>query len=168
MSKLIKNGRIVVNEWKTLTLAEGETPHSVKLPAGQVLVPASVWRARRSELIHSEYEHGWLLGVWLAADEDSEAIVRDLEDFSVIAIEFDKFTDGKGYLTALLLRERYGYKGELRAIGDVPRDTFHLQQLGFDAFEQHAGKKADASLDNFNLQSRPARFPGLQLAMAAG
>lgn len=47
MSKLIKNGRNVINEWKTLTVAEGETPHSVKLPAGPVLVPTSVWRAPR-------------------------------------------------------------------------------------------------------------------------
>lgn len=168
MSKLIKNGRNVVNEWKTLTLAEGETPHSVKLPAGPVLVPVSVWRARRSELIHSEYEHGWLLGIWLAAEEGPEEIVRDLEDFSVIAIEFNKFTDGKGYSTARLLRERYGYKGELRAIGDVPHDTFQLLLFGFDAFELPAGTNVDATPNNFNLHARPAHLPGLQLAMAAG
>jgi len=165
MSKLIKNGRNVVNEWKTLTLAEGETPHNVKLPAGPVLVPASVWRARRSELIHSEYEHGWLLGVWLGAEEGPEEIVRDLEDFSVIAIEFNKFTDGKGYSTARLLRERYGYKGELRAIGDVPHDTFQLLLFGF--FELPASQNADAAPNNFNLHAKPAHLPGLQLALAA-
>lgn len=167
MSNLIKNGRITTNEWKTLTLADGETAYSVKLPAGNVLVPAAVWRARRPELIHSEYEHGWLLGVWLAADEGPEAIVRDIEDFSVIAIEFNRFTDGKGYSTARQLRERYGYRSELRAIGDVPRDTFQLQQFGFDAFELAAGKRTSAVSD-FNLHYAPARFAGLQPVMAAG
>jgi uncharacterized protein (DUF934 family) len=135
MSKLIKNGRIVADEWKTLTLAEGDTPQNVRLPVGPVLVPLSVWKARRAELIHREYEHGWPLGVWLAAEEGPEAIEHDIDDFTVIAVEFDKFSDGKSYSTARLLRERYGYKGELRAIGDVPRDrlTYH-HEVGFDAF----------------------------------
>lgn len=170
MSKLIKNGHAVVNEWKTLTLAEGETPESVRLPAGQVLVPSSVWRARRSELIRSEYEHGWLLGVWLGAEEDLDAIVGDIEDFSVIAIELDKFSDGKAYSTALLLRERYGYRGELRAIGDIPRNTFQLRQFGFDAFEVKAAENADhapANQARFGSQSSPGSFPGLRVALAA-
>lgn len=170
MSKLIKNSHAVANEWKILTLAEGETPQSVRLPAGQALVPSSVWRARRADLINSEYEHGWLLGVWLGAEEDLDEIVRDIEDFSVIAIELDKFTDGKAYSTALLLRERYGYKGELRAIGDIPRDTFQLRQFGFDAFEVKAVENTDhapANQARFSPQSRLGNFPGLRVALAA-
>ena len=112
MLKLIKNDRIAVAEWKTLTLADGETPHSVKLPAGPVLVPLSVWHARRAELIHSEYEHGWPLGVWLAAEESPEAINLDMDDFSVVAIKSDTLSGGKSHATARLLRERYGFRGE--------------------------------------------------------
>ncbi|MEO8332365.1 MAG: DUF934 domain-containing protein, partial [Gallionella sp.] len=135
MPKLIKNGHLVADGWKTLTLAEGDTPQSVRLPIGPVLVPLSVWKARRAELIHREYEHGWPLGVWLAAEEGPEAIEHDIDDFTVIAVEFDKFSDGKSYSTARLLRERYGYKGELRAIGDVPRDRLtYRHQVGFDAY----------------------------------
>lgn len=135
MFKLIKNGRVVSDEWKTLSLAEGDTPQSVRLPVGPVLVPLSVWQARRAELIHREYEHGWPLGIWLAAEEGPEAIEHDVDDFTVIAVEFDKFTDGKSYSTARQLREHYGYKGELRAIGDVPRDRLsYRHQVGFDAF----------------------------------
>src|SRR4030065_2960321 len=135
MSKLIKNGRVVSCAGKPLPRAEGDTPHSVRLPVGPVLVPLSVWRARRAELIHREYEHGWPLGVWLAAEEGAETIENDIDDFTVIAIEFDKFSDGKSYSTASQLRGRYGYKGELRAIGDVPRDRVnHRYQVGFDAF----------------------------------
>lgn len=142
MFNLIKNGHVVTDEWKTLTLAEGDTPQNVRLPVGPVLVPLSVWQARRAELIHREYEHGWLLGVWLAAEEDAEAIGRDIEDFTVIAVAFDKFTDGKSYSTARLLREHYGYKGELRAIGDVPSERLTYQhQVGFDAFAVRANQK---------------------------
>jgi len=144
MYKLIKNGRIVSDGWKTLTLAEGDTPQSVKLPVGPTLVPISVWKARRAELIHREYEHGWPLGVWLAAEEDAEAIEHDIDDFTVIAVEFDKFSDGKSYSTASQLRGRYGYKGELRAIGDVPSDRLSYRyQVGFDAFAVSGNKKVE-------------------------
>lgn len=135
MFMLIKNGRIVPDSWRTLTLAEDDTPHSVRLPVGPVLVPLSVWRARRAELIHREYEHGWPLGIWLAAEENPEEIEHDIDDFTVIAIEFDKFTDGKGISAVRLLRDRYGYKGELRAIGEVIRAGLAFQyQVGFDTF----------------------------------
>jgi uncharacterized protein (DUF934 family) len=169
MSKLIKNGRIVNDAWKTLTLAEGDTPQSVRLPVGPVLVPLSVWRARRAELIHREYEHGWPLGVWLAAEEGAEAIEHDIDDFTVIAIEFDKFSDGKSYSTASQLRGHYGYKGELRAIGDVPGDRLSYRyQVGFDAFavsdRKNANRKDGTGLSGwFNSANR-----GGQLTAVAG
>jgi uncharacterized protein (DUF934 family) len=171
MSKLIKHDHLVADEWKTLTIAEGETAHSIKLPAGPVLVPTSVWRARRSELIHSEYEHGWLLGVWLAAEEGAEVIERDIDDFSVIAIEFNGFNDGNGLAAARLLRERYGYRGELRAIGVLPSGRSDLYHFGFDAFKFHAHQDIDATRTgsgNFNLPSHPTYNRELQVAMAAG
>src|ERR1039457_4794354 len=99
MYKLIKNDHIVANGWKTLTLTESDNPDSVRLPIGPVLVPLSVWQARRAELIHREYEHGWPLGIWLAAEEGPEEIEHDIDDFTVIAIEFDKFSDGTSYST---------------------------------------------------------------------
>ncbi len=170
MFKLIKNGSVVVDGWKTLILAKSDTPHSVKLPVGPVLVPLSVWQARRAELIHREYEHGWPLGVWLAAEESPEAIGRDIDDFTVIAVEFDKFADGNSYSTARLLRERYGYKGELRAIGDVPHDKLTYQhQVGFDAFAVRDNQKAGSVLSglfDFNAANQPDA--GLHLGAAAG
>jgi uncharacterized protein (DUF934 family) len=136
MLTLIKNGRIVADDvWKTLTLAEGESPHAVRIPVGPVLVPLSVWQARRAELIYREYEHGWPLGIWLAATEGPEAIAQDVDDFSLIAVQFDEFTDEKYHSTAGLLRKRYGYTGELRAIGDVPHERLTYRHLvGFDSF----------------------------------
>ncbi|MFZ5524454.1 MAG: DUF934 domain-containing protein [Pseudomonadota bacterium] len=165
MFKLIKNGRIVADGWKTLTLAEGDTPQSVRLPVGPVLVPLSVWRARRAELIHREYEHGWPLGAWLAAEEGAEAIENDIDDFTVIAIEFDKFSDGKSYSTASQLRGRYGYKGELRAIGDVPRDRLAYQhQVGFDAYAVSDYPKMSTVLSgllNFNAAKQAGRLTAI-------
>jgi len=142
MFKLIKNGHIVADDvWKTLILAKGESPHAVRIPVGPVLVPLSVWRARRAELIYREYEHGWPLGIWLQAAERPEAIAKDVDDFSLIAVEFDELADEKYHSTARLLRKRYGYKGELRAIGDVPRERLTYRHLaGFDSFAVRTGK----------------------------
>ncbi len=141
MLKLVKNGNVVADEWKTLVLAEGDTPQNVRLPVGPVLVPLSVWRARRAELIRREYEHGWPLGVWLGADEGAEVIAGDLDDFTVIAIAFDRFSDGKSYATACDLRVRHGYKGELRAIGDVPSEGLgYRRDVGFDAVAVRGGR----------------------------
>lgn len=159
-TRIIKNGIVVDDAWKVVTLATDDTPETVKLPVGPLLVPASVWRARRAELICREYEHGWPLGVWLTAEEGPEAIAADVDDFTVIAIEFSKFTDGRGYSTARLLRTRYGYGGELRALGDVLRDQlFYLARVGFDAFAIRADKNIDdarASLADFSAAYQSA------------
>jgi uncharacterized protein (DUF934 family) len=72
----------------------------------------------------------------------------------VIAVNFPRFGDGRGYSIARLLRERYGYKGELRAVGEVARD--HLQAMsrcGFDAFQLREGEdplEALAAFDDFS------------------
>jgi uncharacterized protein (DUF934 family) len=149
MSKLVKNGKVEHDNWKTLHLAADDTPHGVRLPVGPVLVPLSVWKARKAELIRREYEHGWPLGIWLAADESPAAIEQDLDDFTVIAVQFDKYDDGNSYLTARLLRERYGYRSELRAIGDVPGSKLaYLNQIGFDAIASSTKGKFIGALAN--------------------
>ena len=64
-----------------------------------------------------------------------------------IAVNFPKFSDGRGYSIARQLRERYGYKGELRAIGEVARDHLHaMAQCGFDAFQLRAGENPQDAL----------------------
>ena len=156
MFTLIKDENPSTHGWKVLTLSGDDTPHTVRLPIGPVLVPLSVWRARRAELIHREYEHGWPLGVWLGADESADAIEDDIDDFTVIAVEFNKLADSNGFSNANLLRERYGYKNELRAIGDVPRDKLSfLSKAGFDsvvANEYRSTSRSD--------QAAPSRWSG--------
>ena len=74
-------------------------------------------------------------GVLLGPADDPESIAAYLKQISVVAIEFPQFTDGRGYSIARLLRERYGYEGEIRAVGEVLRDNlYYLSRCGFDSF----------------------------------
>ena len=78
-------------------------------------------------------------------------MAADLDDFTVIGVHFPKFTDGRGYSIARLLRERYGYKGELRAFGDIGRDQiFLLNRVGFDSFLIGEGRNAEDALAAFD------------------
>jgi len=150
VAKLIRNRQVVDDAWTVLFPAEGEAPASVALPAGPVLVPLAVWQARKAEL----QARGEPLGVWLGPTDEPAAIAADLPLFSVVAVHFPAFRDGRGYSTARLLRSRHGYRGELRAIGDVLRDQLHyLMRVGFDAFAIRADRSAEdalKSLDDFS------------------
>ena len=164
---LIKNGHIESDEWRTLSLAESDTPQTVRIPVGPVLVPLPVWQARRAELIYREYEHGWPIGIWLEAEEGPEAIEQDVDDFSVIAVKFDKFSDLEDHSTVRLLREKYGYKGELRAIGDLDGDRLaYRRRVGFDTFAVHANPKA-ANIQSYWLD-RTAKQSAPRLATISG
>ena len=143
MFKIIKNGQIVDDAWQVLTLAEGETADSVALPAAPALLPLAVWLARRDEILARAGE----FGVWLDSDEGPEAIAGDLAQLALIGVNFPKFADGRGYSTARLLRERYHYRGEIRAIGDVLHDQlFYMKRCGIDAFAVRADKDIEAAL----------------------
>jgi uncharacterized protein (DUF934 family) len=167
MAKIIKNGAVHDDAWQVLRLAESETPQSVTLPEGPLLVPLAVWQERRAELIARRQQHGWPLGVWLAPSEGPENIAAELKLFDVIGIDFPKFADGRGYSTARLLRERHGYDGELRCIGDIQRDQlFYLQRVGFDAFAvrtDHDITAALSSLHDFSAAYQASTDQHLQL-----
>lgn len=86
--------------------------------------------------------------------DDPAAFAERLADLRVVAVRFSKYGDGRGYSIGRLLRERYGYRGELRAVGEVARDHLQLMaQCGFDAFELRAGEdvgEALAAFDDFS------------------
>ena len=128
--QIIKHREVVEDDWSVLRLAEGETPEAVDVPEGKFIVPLTVWQAQRAALSGRAD-----IGVWLAPDEQAAAIKEDLDRFGVVAVDFPKFSDGRGYSTAFNLRKRLGYAGELRAIGDVLRDQlWPMSRVGFDAF----------------------------------
>jgi uncharacterized protein (DUF934 family) len=156
MSTIIKNRLALADDFTLLKLAEGEAAETVSLPAGPLLVPLAVWNVRKDEL----QARGTPVGVWLDVTEGPEAIAAELASFAVIGVNFPKFTDGRGYSTARLLRERYGYTGELRAIGDVLHDQlFLMARCGFDAFALKEGKdvaKAVAAFETFKVPYQAA------------
>src|SRR5688572_26351374 len=105
---IIKGREVVADDWSVLRLDEGQAADDVEVPASKVIVPLAVWQAQRETLAAREH-----VGVWLAPDERADAIKADLDKFGVVAIDFPKFTDGRGYSIAFNLRKRLGYKGEL-------------------------------------------------------
>lgn len=144
--KIIKNGRVIEDARLVVSLAEGEVAADIAVPAGRVLVPLAVWQARREALLARA--RSGEVGVWLAAGEDAAALADHLQDLQVIGLHFPKFTDGRSYSAATLLRKRYGYQGELRAIGEVLRDQFnYMTRCGFDALQPRADRYTDAQLE---------------------
>lgn len=150
MPKIIKNEQIVDDDWQVLTLAEGETPASLTLPAGPLLLPLAAWLARRDEVAGTHPQ----IGVWLDSDEGPEALAADIDRLTVIGVNFPKFTDGRSYSSARLLRERYRYTGEIRALGDVLQDQlFFMRRCGIDAYALRADKDLDQALAGLRVFS---------------
>lgn len=150
MTRIIKNRAVVADQWQVLRLAEGESADTVAIPQAPALLPLAVWLARRGELPAGRH------GVWLAAGEGPESLVEDLDTLPLVAVDFPKFTDGRGYSAARLLRERYGYQGEIRAIGDVlPDQLFYMARCGIDAFALRADKDAEKALALFDTFKAP-------------
>lgn len=150
MPRIIKNAQIVDDDWQTLTLAEGDAPETVPLPAAKALLPLAVWLARRDE-IAAAGQPSPDFAVWLDADEGPEELAGDLARLPIVAVNFPKFTDGRSYSSARLLRERYGYGGEIRAIGDVQQDQlFYMRRCGIDAFALRADKDLEQALAGLN------------------
>ena len=127
MPVIIKNNQVIEDLW---TLLNADAQLDQALQTQQVIVPLSLWQQHKSELQAVQQ-----LGVWLEADQAIEDLIDDLAKFAVIALNFPVFTDGRHFSSARLLRERYAYTGEIRAIGDVFRDQlFFMQRCGFDAY----------------------------------
>src|SRR5262249_10348887 len=124
--RVIRNRQVEDDRWLTLGAASEEV---TAIPAVAVIVPLAVWKARRDELAARGD-----VGVWLRPEDDPDELLEDFERVALIAVHFPKFGDGRGYSTAALLRRR-GYRGELRAFGDIGRDhLYFLARVGFDAF----------------------------------
>lgn len=147
--QIIKGREVVHDDWSVLKLDEGQTAETVEVPAGKIIVPLGVWQAQRNVLSDRPE-----LGVWLAPDEAAAALKDDLHRFSVIAIDFPKFTDGRGYSIAYNLRKRLGWTGELRAIGDVLRDQlFQMARCGFDAYATRQDRSIHDALKGLSVFS---------------
>ncbi|WP_371875677.1 DUF934 domain-containing protein [Duganella dendranthematis] len=153
MSKnlIIKGREVVEDDWQVLRLAEPvdgapvHDPATVSVPAGKFIVPLSLWLVQR-EVLSARTAAGEI-AVWIASDERPETLKDLLDQFPLIAVDFPKFTDGRGYSIAYNLRTRLGWTGELRAVGDVLRDQlFSMQRVGFDAYSVRSDRDVHDAL----------------------
>ena len=111
-----------------------------------LILPLAAWRERQSvEVLEGRAMSAD--GLLLQVDDEPEDLQPFLASLPLIAIDFPSFRDGRGYSQAYLLRTRLGWRGELRAVGDVLRDQLaHMRQCGFDAFAVRADKSLEDAL----------------------
>jgi uncharacterized protein (DUF934 family) len=155
MRKLLRQRELTEDDWRYLGEELPATCASIIVPLTELRDNAAAWRSWRGRL-----------GVRLAPTDRVEALAADLPRVALIAIEFPGPGEGRGYTQARLLRSRYAFAGELRAVGAVKRDQiFFMARCGFDAFELAAGEDAEAAqqaLSRFTVSYQP-RVAGLAL-----
>ncbi len=144
---IAEGGRVVDDAWTFVDAIEAL--HDLADDAS-VLVPLALYKAERVALL----ERTAPLGVRLEASDEPADLAADLSRIALIAIDFPKFTDGRGYSIARLLRERLGYRGTLRAVGDVLRDQlFYMLRSGFDSFAMKHQDMIDDALSSYRVFS---------------
>lgn len=145
MQNLINQQSVLENTWQIVIDQESE------LPQGNILVEANYWLDNQAELSGRTD-----ISIYLNGDADLEALKDQLDNFKVIAVNFPAFADGRGYSLARLLKERYKYQGEIRAIGDVLIDQLYfMKRCGFDTYLLKDGLEAEKALQYFSTFSDP-------------
>jgi len=157
--RLVRGGRIVADQYVRV-LTDAPIPDGVP-----VIVPAARFMADAAEIARREAPTGML---WPNNRRIAE-LAPHLDRLALVTLEFPSFKDGRGYSQARVLREQYGFQGELRAIGNVLRDQFlFLLRAGFDSFEVVKDSDAAAFADSVSRYSvfyQPAgdrRIPALR------
>ena len=141
--KIIKNHHVTHDNYE-IVKAEAYNADSINR---HCIVPLPLW----NQWIESGSLKNSPAGLWLDSHEAPEDIAANIDQAQVIAINFPVFTDGRGYSLARLLRERYQFKGELRAIGDIHRDQlFFLSRCGFDSFSLVNTKTQETAIESLS------------------
>lgn len=142
MRNVIVEGRVVEDAWTIV-------PQGGALPAdGDPIVHAADALAQRDAL-----RARGRFGVWIDGADDPHALSPVLDEAALVAVRFAAFTDGRGYSAAVLVR-RLGWRGELRAIGDVLRDQLlQMQRVGFTSFAVREDRDAHDALEAFREYS---------------
>lgn len=131
---ITSDGSIRQDNWTIVPRpADGE---SLDVPDQPALIPADLWLAGKEH-----FEDRDDIGVWLDSHDEPEMLAGVVNELPVIAVNFPKFSDGRGYSIARLLRERLNYRNELRAVGDVLLDQLQfMKRCGFDSYVLRADK----------------------------
>lgn len=150
--RVIKAGKVLEDNWQRIVSLEQEHV----LEDGDWIVPLDYWLVNRERL----RDHKGKVAVCLNGDDNLEDLSDSLGQLELVALEFPKFTDGRSYSHARILRERHRYRGELRAVGDVLRDQlFFMQRCGVDAFQVREDKDAEDAvkgLSDFTVKYQTA------------
>lgn len=154
MRQILRLDGVSQDQWQDWQPGHTEA-HSDRTLA--VIVPLVQWRADSAQWQH------WLgpLGVRIGPETVLSECAADLSRWSLVAIEFPTPGEGRGYSLARLLRERYGFGGEIRAVGAVKRDqVFFMARCGFNAFELAQGEDhlaAHEALQRYSHSYQPHR-----------
>jgi uncharacterized protein (DUF934 family) len=155
--RLLRDRQIVVDEWLYVAESAADASAPLILTLAQWQMEPDTWIARGSPL-----------GVVLSPAHHVEQLAPDLKYFSLIAAEFPAPSEGRGYTQALLLRERWNFKGELRATGHVRRDQlFFMARCGFNSFELPDADLEDAhtAFTTFSAAYQPSNDSGLAVKL---
>lgn len=146
MPKLIKDGKVIENPW--LLIGKDQTLDKILAEScAKLIIPAQCWLDNKQALIQS----GKDISIWLDTDEKPDMIVEDIHSFPLIALNFPVFTDGRAYSSAVVIRQHFNYRGELRAIGDILRDQlFYMKRCGFDSYDVSDSVKEEDALTGFS------------------
>jgi len=146
---LVKRGEVTEDTWLTIS-DEDATPET-----GSVIVSLQRWKREQNALMSRDEP----CGVRLKSDEPAHELASDVNRLALIAIEFPTFRDGRAYSTARILRERFGFKGELRAVGNVLQDQLlFMQRCGFDALDitdPHTAENWRKAFSEFTVWYQP-------------
>lgn len=138
MTLLRREGIVTDDPW--IAIADG-----APVPDGDVIVSLARWRSDAA--LRSRTGR---VGVRVPGDSDPDALAAELDGVSLVAIEFPKFSDGRGYSLGRVLVSRGGFRGELRAVGNVLRDQlFYMLRCGFTSFELDPKKDPEEALAAF-------------------
>lgn len=145
MAALIVDGRLVPDGW---TWLREPVEDPAALPAGDRMVPLASWLAHGETLRALRGR----TGVWLAVDEEPEALAGALDGLALVALHLPAAADGRPLSSAVLLRTRIGWTGELRALGDVRRDQLtYLHRCGFDSYLLPPDEDPRGALDTLSV-----------------
>jgi uncharacterized protein (DUF934 family) len=127
------------DDWQRIAEPDPGQP----LPQGDLIVPLDYWRNNREPLAR----HNGRIAVCLNGDDSLDDFSDSLDQFELVALEFPRFADGRSYSHARLLREKYDYRGEIRAVGEVLRDQlFFMKRCGLDSYQIREDKDAEDAL----------------------
>jgi uncharacterized protein (DUF934 family) len=162
--QLLRDGRIVADDWTYFSEAgnagaagSAGAPNAIILTFDQWRSDAPGWRVAPQRL-----------GVILSPVDKVEQLAPDLSRFDLVGAEFPGPSEGRGYTQGRLLREHYGWRGELRATGYVRRDqVFFLARCGFDSFELPDSDldAAAGAFSTFTAKYQPSNDLGLALKL---